>query len=121
MRGKLLFLAGAAAGYVLGARAGRRRYEQIRETATRLWESPGVQKQVTAVEDFVAAKVGELPDAALGTAKKLVGRANQRRRESRGSYSTGSASAGSAPTGSAPRAAHDSHAAAGAAATGNGS
>jgi oxygen-dependent protoporphyrinogen oxidase len=110
MRGKLLFLAGAAAGYVLGARAGRRRYEQIKATATRLWESPGVQKQVTAVEDFVAAKVGELPEAAFGTAKKLVGRANQRRREARGSYPVG-----------APRAARDSHAAAGAAATTSGS
>ncbi|MDN4613637.1 hypothetical protein P5G50_04140 [Leifsonia sp. F6_8S_P_1B] len=111
MRGKLLFLAGAAAGYVLGARAGRRRYEQIKETATKLWESPGVQKQVTAVEDFVAAKVGELPEAAFGTAKKLVGRANQRRREARDPYSSGSA----------PRAARDSHAAAGAAAAGSGS
>ena|SRR5689334_22860001 len=116
MRGKLLFLAGAAAGYVLGARAGRRRYEQIKETATKLWESPGVQKQVTAVEDFVAAKVGELPEAAFGTAKKLVGRANQRRREARDPYSSGSVSSGSAP-----RAARDSHAAAGAAATGSGS
>jgi oxygen-dependent protoporphyrinogen oxidase len=110
MRGKLLFLAGAAAGYVLGARAGRRRYEQIKETAGRLWESPGVQKQVTAVEDFVAAKVGDLPEAAFGTAKKLVGRANQRRREARSSSATG-----------VPRAARDSHAAAGAAASGSGS
>src|SRR6478752_8454183 len=93
MRGKLLFVAGAAAGYVLGARAGRRRYEQIKAGAAKVWESPGVQKQVTAVEDFVAAKVGELPEAALGTAKKLVSRANQRRRESRTTYPSPAAEA----------------------------
>ena len=29
MRGKLIFVAGAALGFVLGARAGHERYEQI--------------------------------------------------------------------------------------------
>ncbi|WP_223693326.1 YtxH domain-containing protein [Leifsonia poae] len=72
MRGKILFVAGAAVGYVLGARAGRKRYEQIKSTATKVWESPGIQKQVVAVEDFVAAKVGDLPGAVFDGARKLV-------------------------------------------------
>jgi oxygen-dependent protoporphyrinogen oxidase len=105
MRGKLLFLAGAAAGYVLGARAGRRRYEQIKAGAVKVWESPGVQKQVNAVEDFVAAKVGDLPEVAFGTARKLVNRANQRRRESRTTSPSPASEA-------ALRASRDSHAAA---------
>lgn len=58
MRGKILFVTGAAVGFVLGARAGRERYEQIKATATKVWQSPGMQKQVHTVEDFVAEKVG---------------------------------------------------------------
>ncbi|MGN6428814.1 hypothetical protein [uncultured Leifsonia sp.] len=86
MRGKLLFVAGAAVGYVLGARAGRKRYEQIKAAATKVWESPGVQKQVHAVEDFVADKVGEVPEAVFVTVKKFVVQANDRRREARAPY-----------------------------------
>jgi hypothetical protein len=44
MRGKMLFLTGLAAGFVLGSRAGREKYEEIRENAKKLWESPSVQE-----------------------------------------------------------------------------
>jgi len=44
MRGKLMFLTGLAAGFVLGSRAGREKYEEIRESAKKLWESPSVQE-----------------------------------------------------------------------------
>ena len=72
MRAKLLFVAGAAVGYVLGARAGRKRYEQIKAAAARVWEMPSVQNQVNAVEDYAAEKFGELPGALFGGAKKVV-------------------------------------------------
>ena len=68
-------------GYVLGARAGRKRYEQIKSAAAKVWESPGIQKQVNAAEDFVAAKVGEVPGAVFDTAKKLIAQASARRKE----------------------------------------
>ncbi|WP_199245892.1 YtxH domain-containing protein [Leifsonia sp. AG29] len=84
MRGKLIFAAGAAVGYVLGTRAGRERYEQIRAAASRVWESPVVQDQVHAVEEFVSQTVGDLPDTVYVTAKRFAGRAAQRRREARG-------------------------------------
>ncbi|MEY9952003.1 hypothetical protein [Leifsonia sp. EB34] len=83
MRGKILFATGAAVGYVLGTRAGRKRYEQMKSAALKVWESPGVQKQVNAVEDFVAEKIGEAPEALYITVKKAVVRANERRREAR--------------------------------------
>lgn len=35
MRGKILFATGIAVGYVLGTRAGRERYEQIKKAADR--------------------------------------------------------------------------------------
>ncbi len=72
MRGKLLFVAGAAVGYVLGARAGRKRYEQIKSAAARVWESPGIQKQVNAVEDYAAEKFGEVPGMLFEGAKKVA-------------------------------------------------
>lgn len=44
MRGKLWFLGGLAAGFVLGARAGRERYEEIVTNARKVWEHPTVQE-----------------------------------------------------------------------------
>ncbi|WP_025156184.1 hypothetical protein [Leifsonia aquatica] len=93
MRGKILFVTGAAVGYVLGTRAGRKRYEQMKSAATKVWESPGVQKQVHAVEDFIAEKVGEIPETVVVTVKKFVVRANQRRREARETYPSPAAEA----------------------------
>lgn len=43
MRYKAKFLLGFAAGYTLGARAGRERYEQIRRLSRGLSENPAVQ------------------------------------------------------------------------------
>lgn len=40
---KTTFVLGLAAGYVLGSRAGKERYEQIRAAANRLHENPAVQ------------------------------------------------------------------------------
>ena len=37
------FVAGAAVGYVLGSRAGRERYEQIKRWSTRVADNPAVQ------------------------------------------------------------------------------
>lgn len=49
-------LMGAAIGYVLGSRAGRERYEQIKRSAVRAADHPAVQ----GAAGFVQAKVVEL-------------------------------------------------------------
>jgi len=72
MKGKLLFAAGLAAGYVLGARAGRKRYDQIAAATNKVWQSPGVQKQVHAAEDYVAEKIGDIPGAVFDGARKAA-------------------------------------------------
>ncbi|MGB3763078.1 MAG: hypothetical protein WA966_07635 [Ornithinimicrobium sp.] len=41
---KLTMAAAAAVGYVLGARAGRERYDQLSEKAESLWNNPKVQQ-----------------------------------------------------------------------------
>ena len=43
MRYRLTFAAGLAVGYVLGTRAGRERYERLRQTAQRFAANPAVR------------------------------------------------------------------------------
>jgi hypothetical protein len=78
MKGKLLFATGLAVGYVLGARAGRKRYDQIAAAADKVWQSPGIQKQVHAAQDYAAAKVGDIPGAVFDGIRKLTGAAIDR-------------------------------------------
>lgn len=44
MRGKLWFIGGLAAGFVLGARAGREKYEQLLQQGRKLLENPTIQE-----------------------------------------------------------------------------
>ena len=72
MRGKLLFITGGLVGYVLGARAGRKRYDQIAATASDLWNRPPVQRRVNEVKDFALERVGDVPGVLLQAGKKVV-------------------------------------------------
>jgi hypothetical protein len=51
MRGKLWFLGGLAAGFVLGARAGREKYEELARAARRVKEHPTVQEAAGVVRE----------------------------------------------------------------------
>jgi hypothetical protein len=72
MRGKILFSAGLAVGYVFGTRAGRERYEQLKSTAESFWNSPRVKQRVDQVEDFVKEKAPEVAEFVSDGAKQLV-------------------------------------------------
>ena len=72
MKGKILFLAGLGLGYVLGTRAGREKYEQMKAATLKFWNDPRVQKQVDAVEGFVKDKAPEVADFVSDNAKKVV-------------------------------------------------
>lgn len=65
MVGKMTFLAGAAAGYVLGAKAGREQYEKIMAAAKQVNENPKVQQAV----ETVTHKGTEI----IGDAKEKIG------------------------------------------------
>ena len=74
--GKLTFIAGMAAGYVLGARAGKQRYEQIRRTSGKVWNSGPVQKQVVNAKEVARTRAAPVvadlvADAARATGEKL--------------------------------------------------
>ena len=72
MKGKFLFVVGLGIGYVLGTRAGRERYEQIRKAAEDVWNQPKVQEGVQTVKDFAMSRAGDLGETVLDGAKKLV-------------------------------------------------
>lgn len=63
MAGKMSFLAGIGAGYVLGARAGRERYEQIVTKARDLWRDPRVQEKASHAQHVVQEKASHAQDA----------------------------------------------------------
>lgn len=87
MKGKILFVVGLGTGYVLGARAGRERYEQIRRAALNVWNQPQVQQGVDTVKDFAKTRVGDLSSTVLDGVKSRIGNT----RKSSGSTSTTSA------------------------------
>ncbi|MCI1262204.1 MAG: protoporphyrinogen oxidase [Tetrasphaera jenkinsii] len=73
---KLSFLLGAAVGYVLGARAGQERYDQIKTQANKIWSSDPVQTKVSQATDAAKTKAAPfvadmVSDAAKSTAAKL--------------------------------------------------
>lgn len=65
MKGKIAFILGAAVGYVLGTRAGRERYEQIKRGAQRVWHTEPVQRGVTLVKDAVDDRAEDLKVFAI--------------------------------------------------------
>jgi hypothetical protein len=76
---KLSFLAGLATGYVLGAKAGQKRYDQIKGRAGQVWSSEPVQHRVDTAKQTireqapaVAAKLGDAAKSAGAAAKERV-------------------------------------------------
>ncbi|MDO5502926.1 MAG: protoporphyrinogen oxidase [Actinomycetia bacterium] len=77
--GKLSFLAGVAAGYVLGAKAGRQRYEQIASISNKVWTSEPVQHQVEKGKEAARTQLAPAVADAVGSAAKAT--ANKLRSE----------------------------------------
>jgi hypothetical protein len=72
MRGRVLLVVGLGVGYVLGTRAGRERYNQMKLQAQKLWGDPRVQKQVKTAEQFAKDKAPEVADFVSDGAKKVA-------------------------------------------------
>ncbi|HLU46420.1 MAG TPA: hypothetical protein VKZ67_15625 [Natronosporangium sp.] len=79
MRGKLMFLGGMAVGFVLGARAGRERYEQLLERARQLRDNPTVQEAAGVIQAQASRIYTEGKDMVNGRLKrgKLTDKLNQ--------------------------------------------
>jgi hypothetical protein len=81
---KLTLLVAGGVGYVLGARAGRERYDQIKKMATRVKEDPRVQEKAQQAADLAKEKAPVVKDkvssAASSAADKVTPSSNGNRR-----------------------------------------
>lgn len=77
MKGKFLFLAGTATGFVLGSKAGRQAYDRLSAKAHQLWGDPTTQKVISQAETIARdaasvaqTKVSDLLDRTEASVKK---------------------------------------------------
>jgi hypothetical protein len=74
MSRKLTLLAGIGIGYVVGTRAGRERYDQMKAKAQALWRDPRTQQKVHQARDVAEQKVGEAAHGLQDTVQHATGR-----------------------------------------------
>ena len=78
MRYRIVFLAGLGIGFVIGTRAGRERYEQMRRLARKVADNPSVQQAAGVLQaqatGFAKTAGGKVADRA-GAARAKVGEA----------------------------------------------
>lgn len=89
---KLTLLAAGAAGYVLGARAGRERYEQIAAGARSVARNPKVQAARQQAQDTISTQATAAGSAVADKAKETASAAADKVRSSsdnNGGHSSG--------------------------------
>lgn len=67
---RIAFVLGMGAGYVLGAKAGRQRYQQIVTKAQDVWQNPRVQAKADEAQHLAKEKAGAAGSAVAGTVTK---------------------------------------------------
>ena len=72
MRGRLGMFIGFGAGYVLGAKAGTQRYEQLRRLYENLLSSPQFQRASGKAKEAVGTGLGQAKDMASQDASKVT-------------------------------------------------
>jgi len=73
------FLGGLAIGYVLGARAGRERYEQLKQLAKKAGESPAMQQAAGALQAQASATAKSARDMAASGVRKSAEKVTSKR------------------------------------------
>ncbi|WP_426245380.1 hypothetical protein [Nocardioides sp. LHG3406-4] len=69
---KLMVLIAAGIGYVLGTKAGRERYDQIRGAARKFKDNPAVQEKAQHVADVAREKAPIVTDKVKGAASSAA-------------------------------------------------
>lgn len=96
---KLSFLTGFGLGYVLGARAGRQRYEQLKSGAQGVWQNPKVQETVHQAQDFAAQKAPEVQHKIAETASHAAHKVSDKVSDKGGSGNGSAPGPGTPPAG----------------------
>jgi hypothetical protein len=75
MRYRIVFITGLGVGFVLGARAGRERYEQLQTLARKVRDNPAVQQAAGALQaqasSYARSAGGKLADGAVAARAKV--------------------------------------------------
>ena len=71
---KVILIGVGAAEYVLGAKAGRERYEQITGLARRWRDDPRVQERASAAADLVKHRAPDIKSHVADAAKDMTGK-----------------------------------------------
>lgn len=76
---RISFIGGLAIGYVLGAQAGRERYEQLKQLARKAAESPAMQQTAGALQAQATATARTAKDKATTGVRKGASKVSTRR------------------------------------------
>ncbi len=97
---RISFLGGLAIGYVLGAQAGRERYEQLKQLARKAAESPAMQQTAGALQAQATATAKTAKDKATTGMRKSASKVTKR---STASGRSGTAATSASGNGAMPR------------------
>jgi hypothetical protein len=97
---RISFLGGLAIGYVLGAQAGRERYEQLKQLARKAAESPAMQQTAGALQAQATATAKTAKDKAATGMRKGASKVTKR---STASGRSGTAETAMSGNGAMPR------------------
>ena len=75
---RISFIGGLAVGYVLGAQAGRERYEQLKQLARKAAESPAMQQTAGALQAQAQATAKTAKDKAATSVRKGASKVTKR-------------------------------------------
>jgi hypothetical protein len=75
---RISFIGGLAIGYVLGAQAGRERYEQLKQLARKAAESPAMQQTAGALQAQAQATAKTAKDKATTSVRKGASKVTKR-------------------------------------------
>ena len=79
MRGRLGLMLGFGAGYVLGAKAGTERYEQLRRLYENLQANPKVKEATGKAKEAVGSSLDQAKDAASSSVSKVTSAVKDKR------------------------------------------
>jgi hypothetical protein len=88
MKGKILLLVGVGVGYVLGTRAGREKYDEMKAAALKFWNDPRVQSRVDDAQDFVKDKAPDVAEFITDGAKTVVSKVSGNKKPASSSSTT---------------------------------
>jgi D-alanyl-D-alanine carboxypeptidase len=103
---RITFIGGLAIGYVLGAQAGRERYEQLKRLARKAAESPAVQQTAGALQAQATATVKTAKEKTAAGVRTSASKVTKRATAAR-SGKAATASSNASSNGTLPKATGD--------------